>query len=272
VAGVVAREISERNGVPYVLTEHDSAYGRGRIDPAEARELRPVFAGARCRLVVSPSLGGLLERVIGLSAVPWRHVPNLLDGLFERGGAGAPGPGTGRRVLFSAGSLDSKKGFDVLLRAYARAFPESERTELRIAGSGPEGAGLQKLAADLGVAERVMWLGLLGRDAMLQEMRTATCFVLASRTETFGVVVIEALACGRPVVATASGGPESIVVPGDGFVVPVEDVEALAAALDEVLRSPEAWDAEAIRRRCLERFGETAVVAQLIDVYREALA
>lgn len=102
---------------------------------------------------------------------------------------------------------------------------------------------------------------------MAEELARAQALVHPSRYETFGVAIVEALAMGRPVVATRCGGPEGIVTARDGLLVPVDDIEALARAMRELREHIDRYDAAAIRLACLERFGEGAVVARLRDTY-----
>jgi glycosyltransferase involved in cell wall biosynthesis len=104
-------------------------------------------------------------------------------------------------------------------------------------------------------------------------MGTCDAFVLSSSYETFGVVVVEALMNGKPVVATRCGGPEDIVVPGeDGLLVEKDNPEALAAAMLELRAQRDRFDAAAIRQRCIDRFGEAAFVRRHAKVYQAALS
>ena len=102
-------------------------------------------------------------------------------------------------------------------------------------------------------------------------MRESDAFVLSSEVETFGVVVAEALATGLPVVATRSGGPESIVRSGDGILVPVGDVTALAEAMSEIRRRRTEFSPQRLREACAARYSPNAIAARLIQIYRDAL-
>jgi teichuronic acid biosynthesis glycosyltransferase TuaC len=95
--------------------------------------------------------------------------------------------------------------------------------------------------------------------------------VLPSRRESFGAVLIEAMACGTPVVATRCGGPEEVVTPDVGRLVPPNDSAALTAALAEVLDHPDVYDRATLRRSALQRFGVRTVGARLADQYAAAL-
>jgi glycosyltransferase involved in cell wall biosynthesis len=95
---------------------------------------------------------------------------------------------------------------------------------------------------------------------------------LSSKAETFGVVLIEALALGKPVVATRCGGPESIIREEDGILVPVDDVPKLGDGMKEIRRQYGNYRPIELRRSCANRFSEKAVTRQLIDIYRQVLA
>lgn len=152
----------------------------------------------------------------------------------------------GRPYIFAIGRVVPQKGFDVLLRAYAAA--EVTDHDLLIAGDGPELPALRVLAAELGIAERVTWLGKMGRERVPGLFAGCSFFVLPSTAdEGLPVVCAEALAAGKAVVATRSGGAPEVVLDGEnGIVVEKGDVGGLAGAIKAVA------DDGTVRRR----FGE----------------
>jgi glycosyltransferase involved in cell wall biosynthesis len=136
-------------------------------------------------------------------------------------------------LLLALGRLHRVKGFDVLLHALA-LLPDAW---LWLAGEGEERAALQRLAGELGVAERVRFLGW--RDDREALYGAADLCIVASRVEPFGNVILDAWAAGVPLVAAASAGPAEIVSHGEnGLLVPVEDNRALAEAAHAVLHDP----------------------------------
>ena len=159
------------------------------------------------------------------------------------------------------------KGHDHLLRAFATHFRGDPGVRLRIGGDGPERWRLEALAAELGLEKQIDFLGWLGRDQVVREMQHANVFVLPSRYETFGVVLIEALACGKPVIATRCGGPERIVHDGNGILVSPESHTELADAMQRLRVTTSEFDSKAIRADCLTRFGEQRVIGQLGELY-----
>jgi glycosyltransferase involved in cell wall biosynthesis len=99
-------------------------------------------------------------------------------------------------------------------------------------------------------------------------MQNCDVFVLSSIVETFGVVLIEVLAVGKPVVATKCGGPEDIVNQDNGILVPTKDVHALAEAMYNIYLNINKYDASLIRNDCISRFGKDSFVEKLRHIYK----
>jgi len=118
----------------------------------------------------------------------------------------------------------------------------------------------------------VQFLGRLPNMLVLDHMASAFAVLVNSRVETFSVVTGEALAQGKPVIATRCGGPEAFITPENGLLIAPGDDAALAAAMLAVTREAVNWDPEAIRRTVGDRFGPPAVGRALCDAYRSALA
>ncbi|HET6497970.1 MAG TPA: glycosyltransferase [Coriobacteriia bacterium] len=269
MGGVLAARISHMTGVPYVVTEHSSLYGRDALRSWQLDKARQALAGSRARIVVSPQLGRALEARLGQAACPWIWVPNLVDAAFLAVPLRTTGQSEPFRFL-NVALLSENKGHVHLLEAFARAFGGSRDVELRIGGDGPMRRTLEKTAERLGISESVRFLGRLDRHRVLEEVVEADVFVLSSLVETFGVVLVEALACGTPVIATRSGGPECIVQPGDGLLVEPGQPGELAVAMLQMYRDVSGFEPAAIRERCRARFSEDSVVASLEAIYHEA--
>ncbi|MEW6267887.1 MAG: glycosyltransferase family 4 protein, partial [Thermodesulfobacteriota bacterium] len=176
-------------------------------------------------------------------------------------------------VVAVVASLHERKGHAVLLEALALLARELAPPPLLLAaGTGPEGDALQDLAARLGVAGRVRWLG---RVADVRPVLAAADVVaMPSLAEGLGVAAIEAMAAGRPVVASAVGGLPELIRDGEqGLLVPARDRAALAAALARCLRDPElrARLGAAGQTRA-EAFSTAAMARGTESVYERALA
>ena len=219
------------------------------------------------------------DHVVGVTADIVRH---LVDGgfapsrahhlpTFAAVGDAAPVPRASlatpadAQIILALGRLHEKKGFDVLLKALGQV----PGAWLWLAGEGPLRADLEAIARQIGVAERVRFLGWRSdRDALL-----AACdvCVMPSRHEPFGTVMIEAWAARRPLIVAAAAGPKALVRPEiDAVLVPVDDAAALAVALQRVLGDRGLARRLAAEGRAAyeERFTEAVVVQQYLEFYR----
>lgn len=237
-------------GVPVVVGSRGSDLRRIR-DPFTRWLTGRTLQQASFVLAVSEDLR---RRAIALGA-PAERVRTVMNGcdgrLFQfRPRAAARAeldvPEADRVVLF-AGWLSPTKGLLELIEAIARLAPRHPRLELCCIGEGNSKAGLEKSAAERGIAGRVHFLGPRPSADVARWMAAADVFCLPSHSEGLPNVVIEALCCGRPVVATEVGGIPDLVDGTCGILVPPGAPEALAEALDQALSRP--WDEHAIARR-----------------------
>jgi D-inositol-3-phosphate glycosyltransferase len=184
-------------------------------------------------------------------------------------------------VLLFAGRIQPLKAPDVLLRAAAALLAREPwlRSRLVVAVvGGPSGSGLEhpeaveKLAVDLGLGDRVRFAPPARQDVLADWYRAATLVAVPSRSESFGLVALEAQACGTPVVAAAVGGLRTAVADGSsGLLVPGHDPLAWAQALGRVVTDPAARERLARGARLhAQRFGWDATVEALLDGYADA--
>lgn len=270
-AGVIAKDIHDRHGIPFVLTEHFSGYARDIVRPRDLEIAKSVARAAGMRLGVSQPLCKILEEQLGATAGLWAEMPNIVDERFLKHPLHERLANDGPFRFISVASLTENKGHSDLLSAFAQKFQTDAQVTLDIGGVGVERQRLEALALHLGIQDQVRFLGALDRNEVVEAVAAADCFVLASRYETFGVVLIEALALGKPAIATRCGGPESIVREQDGLLVSVGDIDALANAMQEVRTNFAGYQAEKIRRSCASRFSAHAVVERLTSVYCQVL-
>jgi glycosyltransferase involved in cell wall biosynthesis len=238
--------------VPFVVTYHTGTLrkGSGAVD---------VAIGAYERFVL-PRLLDRADRIVAssdfirddfLAGYPGRGYrdksltisPGVDHDFFSP--APQPRPAGGRSLIFVAnyGPSHAHKGLDALLQAVARLRHEFGDLTLTAAGHG-DPSYFRQLSRRLGIADAVTLLPYQSREALRELYRQADAFVLPSRNESFGMVIVEAMACGLPVVANRQGGMTSLVADGEtGFLVPVDDLDALVDALRRLLT-----DAELTRR------------------------
>lgn len=261
-----ARRISRRYGIPYVVTEHSSAFARGLMTGRRRRLAMSGFRDAARVLAVS---SGLAARLAPFFPGSITVVSNMVNDTFFSQELTSPAP-NGFRFI-SIGYLNKNKGMDRLIEGFApvaRAHPE---TRLILCGGGEEETSLKRQASDLGIAARVAFLGTVDRDEIVRQLSRAHAFALASRTETFGVSAIEALACGKPVIMTDTDAAKTIVHEGNGYVVPVDDAAALSGAMERMITEYSRFEPSALREDCRRRFSEQAVCRRLMEIYGEIL-
>jgi teichuronic acid biosynthesis glycosyltransferase TuaC len=182
--------------------------------------------------------------------------------------------GRGPRTLLSAGELIEAKGHHLVIRATKVLLERGHDVQLLIAGGVARGGApyereLKRLTAELGLEERVRFLGWVDRQTLPELLSAADLFCLASFTEGWPNVVNEALACGTPVVASAVGGVRTMLASGRfGIAVPPRDLAALTDALDRGLNQP--WD-----RAAISAWGQSrpwaAVASEVIGIHRSVI-
>lgn len=198
-------------------------------------------------VVLAPS-SDTAHRLVTVQRLPERRVGRLPLGLDpEFIGPAAPGHCSmddhrefpDGRVVLTVGrqaAADRLKGIDVLIEALSRLLPGVPQASLVVIGEGADRPRLERLARELGVAHRVWFLGSVPTDTLAAAYRHCDVFALPSKKEGFGLVFLEAMAFGKPVVAGAHGGAPDIIQDGvTGYLVPYGEVEQLARVLERLL-------------------------------------
>jgi phosphatidylinositol alpha-mannosyltransferase len=256
-------------GVPVVATFH--AYlDRSRLMELAGPALRRVSRRIDAGIAVSEAAAEFLRRAI---AIPVEIVPNGVDvGRFAHPVAPARGLPDGRKILW-VNRLDPQKGFGVLLEAFQRLPSSFDDVRLVVVGDGKDRDELRSLP-EL-VRLRVLHLGTVAHDLLPAYHAAANLSVSAAvGQESFGIVLVEAMAAGLPVICTDIPGYREVVRDGiDGLLVPPNDPAALADAIAKVLSDRELASslAEAGRVRAAE-FSWDAVLPRLEAVYERVIA
>ncbi|MBV9506962.1 MAG: glycosyltransferase family 4 protein [Acidobacteriia bacterium] len=207
----------------------------------------------------------------GLPCLP-SIVPELIDLAQWRAGLRQNSlPPSNRFTVLSVGRFYPRKRIDNLLRAAALLRPKLPELEVRIVGNGPSAHGWRLLAHQLRLGDSVTWLGDVSQAALAAEFNRASVFCLPSVQEGFGIVLLEAMAAGKPIVAArAAAIPE--VAPHASFAEP-DNPDALAAAIESLFRSHEARQQQAAAgARWVEEFDAPRVARLFVDVVSGARA
>lgn len=184
-------------------------------------------------------------------------------------------PSVGTLKFLMVGSLLWVKGYEYAVHALRLLLDKGVVAQLRIIGDGPDAQRIRYTAFDLGIRGHVQLLGKLTPTEVRDHLRQAEVFLLASLTEGISNAVLEAMACGVPVVTTDCGGMREAVTDGvDGLVVPTRDPAAMAEALHKLATQPDLRTSmgQAGRDRILRDFTLEEQTSQFIQLYREVLS
>ncbi|ANT60171.1 colanic acid biosynthesis glycosyltransferase WcaL [Salipiger sp. CCB-MM3] len=250
----VAMLASELSGIPYSFTIHGPDIffepHHWRIDEKTRRAQFVACISAYCRA----------QLMCFADAADWPKLRIVHCGIDPE--RYAPAAQSGQSLLF-VGRLAGVKGVPVLLRALADLAPRHPDLRLRLIGDGPERGALERKAAELGLTQRVEFLGYRSQAEVAEALSAADIFVLPSFAEGVPVVLMEAMAAQLPVVTTRIAGvPELVEHGASGLLVPPGEAGALAAALDSLLSDPDA-------RRRMGAAGRAKVIAEF-DIKTEA--
>lgn len=261
-AGAALSEWMQTALVPCVIVEHMKAFllneGFTRFQMAH---IRRAYQGADRTIAVSTALETQIKQLFPMvrDKTTVIHNPLLMPELAMNRAMAKEAPFT----FVSVAYLRPEKRVDILLRAFAELRDGGHETILRLVGDGPLRSSLEKLAQELGLKDSVIFLGNLDRQAMKEELFRSHCLVLSSEVETFGLALVEAMACGLPVISTRCGGPEDIVTEETGVLVPVNNSSALSRAMAEMMETGSRYTPEKIQEFARRNFSPEVYVTAI---------
>lgn len=266
---------SHELGIPRVITNHTIQIG---YEKQELWRILSFFLPTRYYLkyaqaVISVSRAAdmIVEAIMG-DSVPRYIVPNAVDTERFR----PPEREAERKIILFVGRLVYRKGPHILIRAFARAAREDREAELHIVGKGMMEPLLRVLASRLGVQDRVVFHGAVPERLKPELYRRSTIVAVPSiLNESFGIVALEGMASGRPVVATRHGGLAEIIEHGrTGLLVKPGSSEELASSLLLLLQDSQLRKrlGENGRRVAVERYSWDVVLTRLLEIYNAVVS
>lgn len=256
--------ISTLKGVPFIVTEHTRITNNFRSWLHKRLSIYALNRAASI-IVVSRNPAKEIARYVRNRHV--EIVPNIVN--FKRFDAVNEAPADQIFHIGFLGGLDTPvKGLDILLQAASMLkFP----FRIHIGGRGSLLNEYQQLAIDAGIDTSCVFYGFINYDDVPVFMNRINLFVSASRYETFGIAIVEALACGRPIVVTDCGGPADFVRPENGVLVPVEDAQKMAAAIQFVYHNRDKYKSDDIRADIRQRYSAEAFTERIEKIYHSAI-
>ncbi len=267
--GWMAVNLGRKYAIPVVLTEHSGPFSVHLGSEAQRCVVRKTLTQVNSLIAVSPAMARQVHAFCPTATIQIVGNVIMTDLFTPLTATPAEKPRLTTRFL-SVALLNENKGMQYLLEAMQLLVQrEAKSFELFVGGEGPTRPGLENMAKDLGLSGRCHFLGMLTRSEFKHWMQSCNAFVLPSLCETFGVVVGEAMACGKPVIATRCGGPEFVVTPETGILVDIADPAALADAMDKFISDRVTFDSNVIRRSIVSRFGEEAFLHGVSAIYEK---
>ena len=261
-AGIVAVWLGKKYGIPVVVTEHNSLVLKGSLHPTRVGLLKETVENSAAFVCVSQALKKSVVKLTGTKKFI-EVIPNLVDSRFRYREKSTKDMFT----YSSIGNLIAGKRFDLTLKAFARVRERVSNAQLIVVGGGVLRASLEQMAMKLNIADFVEFKGVLSRDEVADVLSQSDVFVLPSDFETFGVVYIEALASGVPIVATRNGGAEAIVSDDNGILTDIGDEDELYNAMLDIYDNYDRYDLKSISKACKEIYGEDSIGKKLSMLY-----
>ena len=266
-SGEAALAIYNLFDIPYIVQEHNPIFLTGNISPDEKSRLRDCYKFASYCCPVSGRMVGIMKPLIEDSN-KIKIIPNLLSRDFE-GFIPLNRESHDIQQISIIARFNNNKNVEMGLRCFANIRLLME-AKLNIIGTGSKYAVLRKIAQDLCIDDDVQFHGHVSRESILNILGRSSILLLCSKSEPFGIPVIEALACGCRVVSTKCGGPEDISDYVDGiFLVEDNDDESMAKIALDLLNSP-LTEKEKIqlRNNVIRVYGRDTICNQWINLYK----
>ncbi len=266
-AGVIARQLGEKFKVPYVISEQS---GTVLLQDAFEKyllkdQMMDAYHHARKISALSTFHIKELEK-LNLNNISL--IPNLVnESLFKV----AEKPANPVFSFFTLAWINESKGIRDLLLAVNKLIKQNYKIRVKIGGTGNQADEYKKLSKDLGIDSFLEWAGPLNRTQVAACYQQCDCFILPSKSESLGVVYIEAIASGKPVIATNCGGPADIINENNGLLVEVGNIDAIANAMIRMIERSKEYNSETIRNDFMQRFSRKAIVKRVRTFYDEAI-
>lgn len=263
--GMCCAAIKQKYKIPVVLTEHSSALIKGKMSFNEKRNCKKIYQAMDCLIAVGTNLRTAMQKYTDKAI---KVIPNVLSEQFHI-------CDTHKNEAFTfiavVGNITQEKRLHILIEAFSEVFKEFSDIRLIILGEGYLLDDLKRQVTCLDITEFVSFLGIIDNDCLPELYNKCHCFVLPSIYETFGVVYIEAAACGLPLIGCNSGGTYDFITPSNGIIVEKDDLIQLEDAMRFIRCHYFNYNLQEISKDIINKFGEDTVAANIIDIYKSIL-
>ncbi len=262
----VATLLKNKWNIPLVAIEHWSEINKDKLTPLVKKLGQLTYATVDRLISVSLSLQDRIKQHFGVNSLV---IHNMVGADFFQQQNNFYFEGKIRFI--ATGRLIYGKGFDLLPKVFAKLNLPKEKWEMNIIGGGEEYDNLQKQIKKLDLQDNIHLLGQKTKTQVVDILKTSNVFILPSRAENFSVAVLEALACGLPVISSDCGGIRECIFDFNGLLFPVDDVDSLAIAIKHMFENYHSYDRIKIAEDCKNRFYPEVIAHQLIELFNDAI-
>jgi len=264
-SGNLAIYLKENHNIPYILTEHSSAFARKILKHSEIEYAKDVFRQSSYNIAVSFEFKKLLNNNFSTN---FDYIPNMIDSDFFD----VFSKNKKKDFIFiNVAFLNPNKKQPMLIKAFYQAFQKKNDVKLIIVGNGPEFDNLKKLIEELHMEKQIILYGRANREEIKKLYQQSNAFVLSSQYETFGVVVIEAMACGLPAISTKCGGPESIIVSDKLGLLTEINKKDLKDKMLFMYENYVNYDSSFIQNYVESNFSKKTITRKIINIYKKVI-
>jgi len=259
-------QISKKLGVPYIYTEHSTGFYEKIYSKKKLEQIARAYAKSKGVYAVSSFLMSYIKDYIP-NGMDTKIIPNSPSDIFFAPVKPLRKQSKQEFTFAFLGNLVPQKNVDVLMRAFKILVDNGRNVALTIGGHGYLRENFEKLANELNLTEKIKFVGSVTKDVSLF-YDNCDCFVLPSFVETFGIVTLESLARGRPVVVSDVGASRDLVNDKNGYIVKVGDVEDLASKMALIMDNYNKYNASAIQNG-VKNYTYDSQVDEYLKIYEK---
>lgn len=261
--GYISALSKTMKNVPLVITEHSSTIHNLELDSTIKRLAKFGYSKANSVVSVSSSISNHLDKYFDIKSTV---IPNIVDTEIFM-----PSEKTESNTFnfICVASLRKGKALDILLKSFSRSFGNNKDVKLTIVGDGEEKASLKRLSKELELYNQVLFTGRIDREEIAQYLAESDCFILVSKSETFGVAYIEAIAAGLPAIASKCGGPQDFIDHSNGILVDIDDIDGISDTMRYIKDNIGKYDSKLISEEIRRRYSADVVGRKLVKLYEE---
>ncbi|TYB30567.1 MAG: glycosyltransferase family 4 protein [Candidatus Mcinerneyibacterium aminivorans] len=270
-AGYEAMLIGQKYNIPFLVTEHSSDFEK-MVYVNHPKKTAKVLSTASSYIAVSSMLK---RKIQDAGKMDCKIIPNFvnIEKFDLKETVNKKWQYSDKFNIINISLMSEKKGIDYLLKAFKKVIDKrgKENIHLHLVGDGPKKKDYEKLSVCLGIRDSCSFHGFLKSEDVAKILNKCNALVISSKVETFGIVGIEAMAAGLPVVSTSCGGPEDYINKDNGVLVESENTKSLTSGIIKIMKNYENYDKKYIKNYVKNNYSSKVVCDIIIDNYKKII-